>query len=142
MTELKQLMLKNAAPICFSGNSCRNFECQDGWFPIVFDMATELEALQVPGKPIVIWGFKEKMGTLRVFVDGGGEEVFDIVRRAESKSATTCEDCGGIGAKVSDGWIRTLCQSCNEAWAKKRGRAEPAAPFTFPPSLGRFEDAS
>ena len=42
------------------------------------------------------------------------EQLDDIIREAEDKSYSTCEQCGADGETRSDGWIRTLCDRCYE----------------------------
>lgn len=58
---------------------------------------------------ISVHQIKEKFGGLRFYYDGGDDNVFGMVRMAESWAAYTCESCGQLGKARSGGWIRTLC---------------------------------
>lgn len=63
---------------------------------------------------LVFTQIKEKFGTLRVYYSGGDEFCEGIIAMAESMSAVTCEDCGVPGKVRDGGWIRTLCDACEE----------------------------
>ncbi len=58
---------------------------------------------------------KEKFGLLRIYIDNTDEYIDGLVSMAESISAITCEDCGLPGEMRDGGWLRTLCNSCDEA---------------------------
>ena len=64
---------------------------------------------------------KEKFGTLRFYYTGGDDYIDGMVTMAESMSGVTCESCGS-GAKTdwNSGWVRTICEPCQEARDKKR----------------------
>ena len=72
-------------------------------FKVVPDACPQVVASQV----------KEKFGSLRFYYDGGDEHISGIVRMAEAMSGSTCEDCGNVGQRISGGWIRVLCNTCN-----------------------------
>ena len=57
---------------------------------------------------------KEKFGTLRFYYTGGDDYVRGLVSMAESMSAITCETCGNPGEQTRGGWIKTICQSCED----------------------------
>jgi len=57
---------------------------------------------------------KEKFGTLRFYMDGATDEMYDAINEAERLSATTCESCGLPGKVIGGGWIRVLCDKCNK----------------------------
>ena len=57
---------------------------------------------------------KEKFGTLRLYYDGGDEYIAGVISMAESMSESVCEDCGKPGSRRDGGWIRTLCDACEE----------------------------
>lgn len=71
----------------------------NGTFREVPDLISQVVADQV----------KEKFGTLRFYYHGGDEQIYGMVRMAESMSAVTCEECGTPGKIRNGGWIRTLC---------------------------------
>jgi len=80
-----------------------------GWIPILDDLAADLYALGWTGKVAQI---KEKFGTLRFYLDGGTEALYERVSQAEQLSAVTCEVCGAPGELRGGGWLKTLCDSC------------------------------
>lgn len=64
---------------------------------------------------------KEKFGTLRFYVRGGNDVVYNFIQLAETMSGVACEDCGAPGKRIGKGWIRTLCPACNEK-VKQKGK--------------------
>jgi len=62
---------------------------------------------------------KEKFGTLRFYYTGGDDEISGMVRMAESMSAITCEGCGKPGTQTKGGWIKTICEPCEEERSKR-----------------------
>jgi len=42
------------------------------------------------------------------------EQISDIISEAEMKSYKTCEVCGRYGERRGGGWIKTLCNECDE----------------------------
>jgi hypothetical protein len=58
---------------------------------------------------VVVLQIKEKFGGLRFYYSGGDEQVYGMVRMAESWASNSCETCGNRGVSRSGGWIRTLC---------------------------------
>jgi len=58
---------------------------------------------------------KEKFGTLRFYYSGGDDIIDGMVRMAESMSGVTCEECGAPAKTHGPGWIRTICEPCEEA---------------------------
>ena len=56
---------------------------------------------------------KEKYGSLRFYVDGVSEEVYDIIDKCELRSYIICEVCGKPGRVRKGGWIKTLCDGCD-----------------------------
>jgi hypothetical protein len=69
------------------------------------EIAPQLEFTQI----------KEKFGSLRVYATGGDEYCHGIIAMATSMSYITCEECGNPGRSREGGWIRTLCDNCEEA---------------------------
>lgn len=60
---------------------------------------------------VTVTQVKEKLGTLRFYYSGGDDEIYGMVRMAESMSAVTCEECGSPGKVRSGGWLRCLCDA-------------------------------
>lgn len=89
---------------------CWGFECGDGWFGIINDLskkiveiAPDVEAVQV----------KEKFGGLRFYINGGTDEVYALINKAEDLSYKTCEYCGSTeNVTQTRGWIVSLCPLC------------------------------
>jgi hypothetical protein len=112
-------------PRLFRGLDPFNFECGEGWQGIVAGLCERLEALARPQLKIV--QIKEKFGDLRVYVEGGDEAAFALIREAGAASSTVCERCGAPGTKTSDGWILTLCPACQAKRAlERKARTTPA----------------
>lgn len=82
------------------------FECGDGWFSLILEAATELEALDAD---ICAAQVKEKLGSLRFYVRQQPLGADAIITRAEARSMVECEDCGAAGRRQGNGYIRTLC---------------------------------
>lgn len=67
---------------------------------------------------VKIQQYKEKFGTLRIYHNGGDDEVDGMIRYAEFLSSVTCEDTGKPGKlHKKGGWYVTL----SDAQAKKNG---------------------
>ncbi|MDI6785087.1 MAG: hypothetical protein QMD92_00100 [bacterium] len=97
------------------------FECSDGWFALLYDLSRALTKLD---EGVVATQVKEKYGTLRFYIEGGSDEVFELIDKAEGKSATICEICGELGKLRSLGtWLKTLCDEHYKAWVM--GYLEP-----------------
>lgn len=62
---------------------------------------------------------KEKFGGLRFYYDGGDDQIYGMVRMAETWAAYSCEECGAPGDRRSGGWIKTLCDT-HEAERQKK----------------------
>ena len=55
---------------------------------------------------------KEKLGTLRFYMNSETKEMSELISKAESLSYKTCEYCGAPGKQREGGWIKTLCNNC------------------------------
>jgi len=93
-------------------------ECDDGWFDIIYNLIKKIdkiakkEGLYNKEYPIRILQIKEKFGTLRVYMGGGTDEIFNLLDKAERKSSNTCEVCGKPGKLMGCAWVKTLCNDC------------------------------
>jgi hypothetical protein len=65
---------------------------------------------------------KEKFGTLRFYYTGGDEYISGLVSMAESMSGVTCEECSAPAETRGPGWIRTICDPCEQARETKRAK--------------------
>lgn len=67
---------------------------------------------------------KEKFSSLRYYVhdipEDKHEEVNKLISEAESLSMKTCEYCGNPGKLQEGGWMKTLCDKCQETRYDKR----------------------
>jgi hypothetical protein len=93
----------------FEGIHPCNYGCGEGWRPILEELCAKIEVLD---PTVRIAQIKEKFGDLRLYIDGGSEEVYDLIREAEERSSVTCEYCGAPGIKDYTRWIKTLCPAC------------------------------
>lgn len=93
---------------------CWGFECGDGWYKVIDGLCKRIMKLtkesgsEIPTATQV----KEKFGTLRFYLSPETDEVFDLIMKAEQKSAQTCEICGKIGKlREKNTWLKTLCDN-------------------------------
>ena len=93
----------------------------DGWFDLIYKLSEKLEKLildlpEAERKSCCASQVKEKFGTLRFYMDGATDEMYDLVGKAENESGKICEDCGKPGnICVRGGWWATRCPECAEA---------------------------
>jgi len=108
---------------------CWGFDCGDGWFNILDQLMGNIQHhidwnnrnfekgyaqyKQVP--QVTLDQVKEKFGTLRFYYTGGDDIIDGMVRMAESMSGVTCEECSAPAKTHGPGWIRTICEPCEEA---------------------------
>lgn len=123
MNEANTKALIEAAPTLFRAPEGRSpfalfyFECGDGWFELLLDLARQLEPLAksahdvCDGLPAAVQ-VKEKFGTLRFYLSHGTDEMYALIRDAEERSARTCESCGKPGKVGGRGWLRCSCEEC------------------------------
>ena len=119
-------------------------ECGDGWYKILDALCSQIQshidwsyknhefdikwnkdhpdnqrAVRGPVPQVVAVQVKEKFGGLRFYYDGGDEQIYGMVRMAESWAANTCEKCGETGSIRTGGWVRTLCDSHEEEYQER-----------------------
>lgn len=87
-----------------------------GWEELLWWGMSEIEdeLAEQPDLPFTITDIKSKFGTLRFYFNGGNDEIEAVVDTMEARSATTCEQCGGLGRLRGKGWVYTACQSHTE----------------------------
>ena len=92
-----------------------DFECGDGWFDLLWKLCEDIEKLN-PNEDFKIVQIKEKFGTLRCYIDGSTDAIFDRISKAEEDSYKICEKCGSTEnvSTKGPGWIVTLCKECRE----------------------------
>lgn len=124
MTPEKTQKLFDAFPRLYRGRAksvqesmmSRGFECCDGWFDLIWTLSQKIEdaARQAGLEPqSSTWPeaaqVKQKMGTLRFYLDNPTETITALIRKAEEDSAKTCETCGNPGSAVRRSRVKTLC---------------------------------
>lgn len=66
-----------------------------------------------------IMDLKEKYGTLRLYVNYGSKELYNIIDKYESLSSNTCIECGKPTTHTSKGWISPYCEECASTQPEK-----------------------
>lgn len=130
MTEEQDNYLCTAYPKIFADRHssmqttamCWGFECNSGWFRIIDTLCRQIQhhldwknrnGEVVP--QVVAEQVKEKFGTLRFYYRGGDDYIHGLAAMAEAMSGFTCEECGAPGEVRGGGWVRTLCETHEEA---------------------------
>lgn len=83
----------------------------EGWRPLVDHLIDDLFELGWNGH---LHQIKEKFGGLRFYTGDISKECADRISQAEHDSYETCEKCGMPGTIRGGGWLKCLCDSCNE----------------------------
>lgn len=95
------------------------FSCGDGWYQLLYDMFSEIEAAYAKSgieNRLSIGQIKQKLGELRVYIHDAIPEVYDILAEKQKVSTSTCEQCGKEGElRKYIRLYRTLCDECVEA---------------------------
>ena len=93
----------------------QDFECGNGWFDLLWQLSTQLEALlaalpETERGAYAPTNVKEKFGGLRFYMTKNTPEMERAISWGEGQSMRTCEQCGETGARVEqEGMIRTCC---------------------------------
>jgi len=114
---------KTQFPLCFETHGCCmefGIQCGSGWFPMLERLLAKIEAhlaeKYAAGFRDTEYSFridqiKEKFGTLRFYVGGGDDQIFQWILDAETESEATCELTGAPGTlhcRKGAFWLRTL----------------------------------
>jgi hypothetical protein len=101
-------------------------QCGEGWYPLIWDLCTAVEALEHLGMPkISSLRAKERLGGLFIRVESNSFLVRELAREAEHRAATVCEECGAEGSlRLGHGFAKTLCPE--HAKLRKRPRHQRA----------------
>lgn len=97
-----------------------------GWDDLLLQLDSTVGALDPDYK---ILQAKEKFGTLRFYPqlsedlsDSRRELIHSVIGGVELLSEITCEECGAHDARQrNEGWIKTLCDNCNDERKARRG---------------------
>lgn len=112
---------------------CWGFECDDGWFDIIWRMSEKLETLILEKSDTELnfdaqsfYGckterelyrasqIKEKYGALICYMAHSSEAMEEIIDAAEKESEKTCESCGAPACLMHYAyWYKTVCEKCN-----------------------------
>lgn len=89
----------------------RGFECEDGWYSVLYDLSQELTdyLAQHPDVEIEVMQVKQKLGSLRYLAKGVDAATGKMIERACQRALLTCELTGMAG------------QLCHIAKVKNRG---------------------
>ena len=93
-----------------------------GWFDLIWKLCEDLEGMYkhlviIPEEPFQVLQVKEKFGGLRFYVGGCcSDEMFKRILKAEHDSFSICENCGKEGCLRTEGWAKTLCSECADAF--------------------------
>jgi hypothetical protein len=95
----------------------------EGWYPLIWDLCTAIEALEHLGMPKVAGlHAEERLGGLFIRAASTSYIVGELVHEAEMRAAATCEECAAPGSlQVGHGFAKTLCSE----HAKLRKRPKP-----------------
>lgn len=67
---------------------CWGFECPDEWYDILYHLSqslTDLNKERSPDRQVRAVQVKEKFNGLRFYINGGNEEVYQLIRKAEEE---------------------------------------------------------
>lgn len=109
MTDKNTEKLINRFPNIFEENFY--FECDDGWFDIIFDLCKDVqqEVNNSSCQQVVAVQVKEKFAGLRFYASGGNEVTDAIISKYTKLSSQTCEVTGGRGYLCEKHrWYKTL----------------------------------
>jgi hypothetical protein len=108
---------KNMQETCM----CWGFECGDGWFNILDQLMGNIQHhIDWQNKKgevvaqVTLDQVKEKFGTLRFYYTGGDDYIRGMVTMAEAMSGVVCEECSAPAKTHGPGWIRTICDPCEQ----------------------------
>ena len=126
-----------AAPYArFFTAGCLGYHVGAGWWEDLLHALAEIDAIMQkhPTYVFKVRQIKEKFGDLRFYfsVESTEEDVnrdelavldravWEIIDRAGAATATKCEICGEPGEKVSNGWVKTLCETHRKQFEKRK----------------------
>lgn len=100
---------------------CWGFECDDGWYWIIDQLADSIQRFIDNGnfQQVETTQVKEKYGGLRFYTNIHEDTINGMIWLAEDLSTRTCELCGSLDGKYMStgghprGWKKTLCTTCS-----------------------------
>jgi hypothetical protein len=94
------------------------FDIDEGWYLLVKELIVDLINLNWDKQVCQV---KEKFGGLRFYINGGSDDIFKRITKAENDSYEICEVTGKPGKLRTDlGWYVTLC---DEEYEKRKNKS-------------------
>jgi hypothetical protein len=116
--------LKYQFPHVFSNEEV-SIDISNGWYELLYGLSQLIETeitYSVPEEvrdDIYAIQIKEKFGILRVYLNHETPYISGVIAMAEYMSQSICEHCSLPGKLRQGGWLRTLCDACDEATTRK-----------------------
>jgi len=107
------------------------FEFNDGWYWLIDNALGTIQAhcnninrySEDEEFQVTVMQLKEKLGTLRLYLNSEDEEISGIIYLAENMSESICETCGSTTAKIRGKyWLYTACDKCEKKMNRKKIR--------------------
>jgi len=75
------------------------FQCDDGWFDLLYDLSADLEHLiEIEDTPVTVLQVKEKIAELRFYLSSSRTDAMRArIKQATDASIAICELCGAPG---------------------------------------------
>lgn len=110
--------LFGTGPWTKNGRMGYGFQCDKGWYPLLERLFDDLDAIRREDDltGIKVTQVKQKLGSLRVYVQRGNDRVHERLRQAEAEALETCEIGGGAspGIRSIGGFLTNACDKCLE----------------------------
>lgn len=122
-------------PLLYRNLRNQGFECEDGWFDLIWQVSADIEAAaQLEGTPKTaeawpsVGVLKNKFGALRIQFDGRvSDDIEALVHKAYERSMEICHLCGAsaLPMQVSNRWAEPLCANCTDVSAQAQENPRP-----------------
>lgn len=86
-----------------TNNMWFGMSCGDKWHDLLADMSDIINDLDLPDAYYAVQ-CKSKFGGLRVYVSEGNDDLYRVIRIAESRACDICEHCGNNPREGTHGW--------------------------------------
>ncbi len=87
--ENTERLLRDFPDLFISKQLTHGFECQDGWFGLIYELSIKIREYHAQCseiKPFEILRFSQKTGGLRIGIKGGDDALSRLIQEAEQKS--------------------------------------------------------
>lgn len=112
-------------PKCFAGGEIP-ISCGNGWAMLIEHLLDHIQGsinklpVETQAEVFVVQ-IKQKFGSLRVYMSKEIPNISKVISFAESISATTCEECGGISSTdINNSRYNNLCLKCEKIDAGRK----------------------